>query len=304
MKIDHQLCNNVMTKKATVSDPPNETSASRPSQFLQISQVQDLVERQLSEGTEASWTRPLTFRGCLVRAGERPTSFLFTEENLVKYTTNVLYKEFRIYFDIQKYSPIQGSKKINSTDPAWHRLCSDLMRAAHSGTGMVLVTNGQHWNGCRKLICTHGTFCDKRTVSKQKNEAKKDYRPSTLNADYKNRRTNGRKLDRRTCTQKPIMEEGQSTCKWKLVFSCDEHGFYMRCGIGCGQHHGHAPPLDDSLQTTRKRLLEEPDRETLTLLGKSQANAGVGRNFMFAKTGRYMSTSQVRYVYADDKKIK
>jgi len=59
------------------------------------------------------------------------------------------------------------------------------------------------------------------------------------------------------------MEEGQATCKLKL---------YMRCGVGCGQHSGHAPPLDGTLQTTRKRLLEQPEKETLTNLEKSHAN--------------------------------
>ncbi len=169
---------------------------------------------------------------------------------------------------------------------------------------MVLVTNGQESHGCRRLMCSNGIFCDKRTISRKHKETteeanKEGYRNSSLNADYKNVRRGGRTFPRRTSTDKPIMEEGQATCKWKLVFTCDASGFYMKCGVGCGQHSGHAPPLDGMLQTTRKRLLQLPEQETLTHLGKSHANAGVGRNYMFSKTGVYMSLSQIRYIYSE-----
>jgi hypothetical protein len=291
-----------MMKTATASDPPNsEITRTRTSHSLAITLVQDLVQRQLSEGTESSWTRPLMFRGCLVRSGEMPSSPLFTEQNLVEYATNSCYKDCRVYFDLEKYTPKLGSSKICAKDPAWRLLCTDLMRAGQAD-GMVLVSNGQEAHGCRRLMCTHGIFCDKRTISKHKENTDANnagYRTTTLNADYKNVRRGGRRLPRRTSTDKPIMEEGQATCKWRLVFTCDANGFYMRCGVGCGQHSGHAPPLDDALQTTRKRLLDQPDKETLTHLAKSHANAGVGRNYMFSKTGVYMSLSQVRYIYSE-----
>jgi hypothetical protein len=203
-----------------------------------------------------------------------------------------------MYFDWEHYAPLQGIKKISSTDPAWKQLCTDLMRAG-LGAGATIIANGQSYNGARKLICSHGMFYDKR-LAQQKNQVKKeDYRSSTLNADYRNHRDDGRKLNRRTCTAKPQMEEGQTTCKWKLLCSCDEHGFYMHCGIGSGKHTGHAPLIDASLQTTRKRLLLQNEKETLIHLGNSHANAGVGRNYMFSKTGVYMSRSQVRWIYTE-----
>ena len=267
---------------------------------LCITHVQDLVERQLSEGTDSSWTRPLMFRGCLVHSGEKPNSRHFVEHNLLEYTTNV-YKNCLVYFDVQQHAPLEGSrnKKISAKDPAWMDLCTEIMRAGKA-VGMSLIANGEEYKGSRKIICSHGVFCDKRTMVKKKDAAKKaEYRPTTLNADYRNVRRDGRQLARRTSTFKPQIDEGQRTCKWKLVFDCDEHGFYMRCGVGCGEHCGHAPPLDSSMQTTRKRLLQQNDFETLNHLGQSQANAGVGRNVMFAKNGVYMSTSQIRYLYSD-----
>jgi hypothetical protein len=134
------------------------------------------------------------------------------------------------------------------------------MRAGH-GVGVSLIANGQASNGS-KLICSHGIFYDK-SLAKKKNEVKKeDYRPATLNAVYRNDRDDGRTLQRHTSTGKPQMEKGQSTCKWKLAISCDEHGFYMHCGIGCGEHTGHPPPLDAALETTRRRLPEQNDKET------------------------------------------
>jgi hypothetical protein len=73
----------------------------------------------------------------------------------------------------------------------------------------------------------------------------------------------------------------------------------MHCGTGFGEHTGHPTPLNASLQTTRKRLLQQHDKDTLTHLGNARANAGVGRNYMFSKTGEYMSRSQVRYIYTE-----
>lgn len=276
-------------------------STTSHSVFLPITDVQDLVERQLSGGTDSSWSRPLMFRACLVHsAGEKPDSRHFVEHNLLDYTTNVLYKNCLVYFDVQQHAPLEGSnKKISAKDPAWINLCTEIMRAGKA-VGMSLIANGEEYKGSRKIICSHGVFCDKRTMVKKKDATKKaEYRPKSLNADYRNVRRDGRQLARRTSTFKPQIDEGQRTCKLKLVFGCDEDGFYMRCGVGCGEHCGHAPPLDSSMQTTRKRLLQHDDIETLNHLGQSQANAGVGRNFMFAKNGTYMSNYQIRYLYSD-----
>ena len=280
------------------TDPPNVGRTTSPQPLLSLSLVHDLVERQLSDVTETSWSRPLIFRGCLVRPDEIPHSVDFKQDKLVECTNNRIYKNCKLYFDREQYAPLQGSQKISSTDPAWNRLSTDLMRAGHDA-GLSLISNGQATNGSRKLICSHGTFYDKRMAQK-KNEVKtEDYRTATLNADYRNKRDDGRKRRRRTITGKPQKEKGQCTCKWKLAISCDEHGFYMHCATGFGEHTGHLPPLDASLQTTRKRLLQQHDKETLTHLGNAHANAGVGRNYMFSKTGLYMSRSQIRYIYTD-----
>ena len=280
------------------TDPPNVGGTTSPQPLLSFTLVHDLVERQLSEVTESSWSRPLIFRGCLVRPDEIPHSVDFKQENLVEYTNNLIYKNCKVYFDREQYAPLQGSQKIGAKDPAWKRLCTDLLRAGHD-TGLSLIANGQASNGSRKLICSHGIFYDKRWAEKKHEVKKDDYRTATLNADYKNNRDDGRKHRRRTSTGKPQQEKEQSTCKWRLSISCDEHGFYMHCGIGCGEHSGHPPPLDASLQTTRMRLLQQHDKDTLTHLGNAHANAGVGRNYMFSKTGLYMSRSQVRYLYTE-----
>jgi hypothetical protein len=69
------------------TDPPNVGRTTSPQSLLPITQVQDLVESQLSEGIESSWIRPLIFRGgCLVRPDEGPPSVNFKQENLVDYT--------------------------------------------------------------------------------------------------------------------------------------------------------------------------------------------------------------------------
>jgi hypothetical protein len=79
-----------MTMAAT--DPPNVGRTTSPQSLLTITQVQDLVESLLSEGTESSWSRPLIFIGCLVRPDEGPHSANFKQENLVDYTNNRIYK--------------------------------------------------------------------------------------------------------------------------------------------------------------------------------------------------------------------
>jgi hypothetical protein len=141
--------------------PPNVGRTMSPQSLLPITQVQDLVESQLSKGTESSWSRPLIFRGCLVRPDEIPHSVDFKQEKLVEYTNNLIYKNCKVCFDREQYAPLKGSQRISSKDPAWNRPCTDLMRAGH-GAGVSLIANGQASNGSRKIICRDGTFYDKR----------------------------------------------------------------------------------------------------------------------------------------------
>ena len=145
------------------TDPPNVGGTTSPQPLLSFTLVHDLVERQLSEVTESSWSRPLIFRGCLVRPDEIPHSVDFKQENLVECTNNRIYKNCKVYFDREQYAPLNGSQKIGAKDPAWKRLCTDLLRAGHD-TGLSLIANGQASNGSRKLICSHGIFYDKRSM--------------------------------------------------------------------------------------------------------------------------------------------
>ena len=183
------------SRKAT--DPP----------FVGITQVLDLLESQLSEGTESSWSRPLIFRGCLVRPHEIPHSVHFKQENLVEHTNNRIFKNCKLYFDREQYAPLQGSQKASSKDPAWNRLCTDLMRAGH-GAGMSLISNGQGSNGSRRLVCNHGIFYDKRWAKKKNAVKSEDYRPTTLNADYRNNRDDGRSVKDAPALESPKWRKG------------------------------------------------------------------------------------------------
>jgi len=277
-------------------------NASHSSGGLSITKVRELLDRHLADSNQSTWSRPLIFRCIVVSPGESPSDRLISEENLSKFTEPV-YKGFKLYFDSQQYKPA-GTTRIDPKDPSWKLLCADLMRSARDTAGMDIVANGQEGCGYRKLICQRGTFCDKRTVAKSfADDSDGKYRETTLNADYRNVRTNGKTLHRRTTTTKPIVDNGSTTCKWKLVFSCDVHGFYLRCGVGCGTHQGHAPPLENALSSTRISLLEQSDIDTLKCLGGSQANAGVGRNYYYNKTGKFISTSQVRYIFSEPWKL-
>jgi hypothetical protein len=272
-------------------------------QSLPISQVLDVLESQLEacQNKKSSWSRPFLFIGCLVHPGDKPIPQLFKPEDLVEYTNNPIYKNCKLYFDQETYSPIRtfgtNSNSINAKDPAWHQLCTDLMRVAHTA-GMSVISNGST-GSTRKMICTYGIFYDKRCSEKNSLIHDDAYKRSTLNADYRNQRDTGRKLHRRTSTAKPKKEEAQSPCKWKLQFCQDENGFFMKCGTASCKHTGHPPPLSSSLQTMRQRILDTYDKDTLTQLGRSHANAGVGRNYIFSKTGKFMSRSQIRYLYSD-----
>jgi hypothetical protein len=267
--------------------------------MLTSTKVRDFLDLMLADSKDSTWSRPLLFPCAVVAPGESCSGpLVFTEDNICKYTES-LYKGFKLYFDFEKYK-VSGTTTIEAKDPAWKVLCADLMRSAHSTAGTVIVSNGKDGQGYRKLICHRGIFCDKSFCGDAENGT---YRMSSLNADYKNRRKNGKKLDRRTSTSKPILQHGETTCKWKLLFSCDAQGFFLRCGLGCGSHHGHSPPLENSLASTRKSLLQHSEVETMKYLGGAHANAGVGRNFLFNKTGKFISTSQARYLYSDPWKL-
>ena len=136
--------------------------------LIPISHVVNILENQLSQDNLESWTRPLSFMGCLVHPNYKPALHLFKIEDLVECTNNPIYKNCKIYFNKEQYNPscIEGitSNKINSKDPAWHLLTNDIIREAHAA-GMSLIANGTvGFTTARKIICNCGIFYEKRCI--------------------------------------------------------------------------------------------------------------------------------------------
>jgi hypothetical protein len=119
----------------------------------------------------------------------------------------------------------------------------------------------------------------------------KDYCKESLKDDRKNSRgPQGKSMPQRTITNRPA----KVTCKIFLVIGKDDIGFFFVAGRGCVEHSGHIKinPEQKALQT---RLLNKEDMQLLKNVSKANALNATGRNIMFAKTGQYLSSAQVRY---------
>ena len=76
-------------------------------------------------------------------------------------------------------------------------------------------------------------------------------------------------------------------------------GIFLKCGHGNKVHQNH-PKLLECEMFFPSRLIKSAELETLKALGNSYANCGVGRNYMFRKTGLFLPRLQIRWLYDED----
>jgi hypothetical protein len=86
----------------------------------------------------------------------------------------------------------------------------------------------------------------------------------------------------------------KATCKMFFVLGKDNIGFFLVTGCGSAEHSGHIK-IDPEQKASPTRLLKEEDVQLLKSVGKANALNTTGWHILYANTGQYLSSAQVRY---------
>ena len=193
-----------------------------------------------------------------------------------------------LYFNREDFPPPSTNETINwKTDPSWNKLKLYIIRQAHD-CGSPVISNGMNGND-RKFVC----FCH-RMYKPAPNKKQGPFRQDHLvGSDKKGRRANGRKASRRCSTKRAI--DKNNICKFKFQISLDSKGFLLNQVSGTVYHTSH-PKVDPASVPIPTRLIPEDERKNLIALADSCVGAGVGRNFLHSKLGKYVTRAKIAYV--------
>jgi hypothetical protein len=217
-------------------------------------------------------------------------SFHLVSNNDILQYVSPLFKNQKFYFSPWEY-PVHPDKAWD--DPSLVKLQKDLTIAARA-TGTEIFKNGGSTKMDRVMRCCCGIQHKQRTSNAAPGGvaiANKDYRKESLKYDRQNSRgPQGRSMPRRTVINRPA----QATCRMFFVLGKDDIGFFLVAGRGRAEHSGHIK-IDPEQKALRTHLLKEEDVQLLKSVGKANALNATGRNILYANTGQYLSSAQVRY---------
>jgi hypothetical protein len=129
-------------------------------------------------------------------------------------------------------------------------------------------------------------------------DTNRDYRQdSIVDCDKAGRRPSGRAKARRTQTSKAV--NGQSCCPFKFVIGWDEKGYYLIQTAGNHKHVGH-PKTDPEKTSIATRLLSKEEHAALHHQAVACAGAGVGRNYIYSKLGKYINRATIAYIQSKE----
>ena len=195
----------------------------------------------------------------------------------------------RFYFNTTEYPPPPvGSQSIPKDYKSWNDLKLYITRQSHE-CGSPVVANGSNNNGSRKFVC----FCHrlyKEDANKKKGPFREDF---IVNSKNRGSRPNGRDAARRCSTKLALSRD--KICKFKFQISWDEKGYFLKQTSGNPNHEFH-PKIDPSNIPIPTRLIPENEKANLVALAESCVGAGVGRNFIHSKLGRYITRAKVAYL--------
>ncbi len=96
---------------------------------------------------------------------------------------------------------------------------------------------------------------------------------------------------------KPFL--GEECCHFRFFVKWVSIGIYLHCGVGTGFHNSHQKSISDDMLFS-SWLISQAEQDVLMKLGQSYTNCGIGRNYMFRATGRFITMSHIRWLYDND----
>jgi MULE transposase domain len=198
----------------------------------------------------------------------------------------------RLYLDPKLYHcPPQEGESIQ--DNAHFELLKNALFTAAHNAGSPLVSNGGQ-KDCRQFHCRilDRKYQERPGRKKKADPFREDY---MIDSATRGKREDGRSKSRRTRTTKSL-PDAPHVCHFGFRIKWDSLGFYIPIAThsGCPNHVNH---LSDGLDRLTLPLKLIPEREKETLQDMCQAAIGnaVSRNYIFSKTGKFITKAQLAY---------
>ena len=243
------------------------------------------------------WDGTIMFSVCPYSAGVDSTPPVLTPAHFVcvdtcKYFSGRKCPVTHLYFDPVKYPspPLVGLSVSSTGDDSLTDLKRDIKRSAFD-SGFTLSTNG---GGIGVTLLRCGAFrCRSESAEDHPN-----FCSTSLVANHKNRRQNGRAKSRR----RHVRVKG--VCPFRFNVKWDEHGYYvfLTNNFGNPRHQFHPQPFDPStLPIPTSLLTEEEEQDTHHVTNSTCVTSG--RNYVFSKFKQFLSRAKVAYLMSKDQGI-
>ncbi len=202
-----------------------------------------------------------------------------------------------LYFCPKTYPP---PHKVNEPLPkelnSFVHLRRDMEKSAH-GCGNPILCNGgfKSTSGhyCKTFKCSY-CYRNRRESFAKGPTSEMPFRLTSLTHDRKNSRDKAGKRG----VKRVKMTRKSEICKFNFSVFWDLHGYYVNLHNKGGNniHNGHPKHHDPLNVPIPTRLLDADEEETVNHVVESACNKAAGRNYMFKRFGKFISSMKVAYL--------
>jgi hypothetical protein len=124
----------------------------------------------------------------------------------------------------------------------------------------------------------------------------REYRKQQLHNDRQNDHAGKKNGAHRTSTKRRL-GKGESKCPFRLPLYCDENGYFMKAGVGCGFHQFHKKLNPRFEVRAKSRHITKEDKALLQDSHKVHVSPVTARNFLYIRNGgQLLSRDQIRSI--------
>ncbi|CAJ1934013.1 unnamed protein product [Cylindrotheca closterium] len=175
-----------------------------------------------------------------------------------------LLRPSRLYFNTGSYPPplLGADGRLSPECPSFNKLKNDIQTAAHSCGSPVYSTGSSGTNGIDRVFrCAFRSRRYKGDVALE-DVMEENNQDGILDSDSSGKRSLGKRNKRRTSTKQAL--KGENTCKFRIVITWDQFGFYLKQTAGVPYHNEH--PQFVTPHISFEDLLKDDQQEACNLL--------------------------------------
>ncbi len=228
-------------------------------------------------------------------------STIFSKQTAITDIANYLngqsYLTERLYFCPVTYNPPpSNTSPIPKDIESFIQLKCDLEKSAVERGNPILCNGGfKNRSGqyCKVFKCSY-CYRKKRDSHTKQSSPEMPLRATSLIHDKKN----SQGIEGKKGAKRVKMTSKIEICKFNFSISWDQHGYFinLRNNSGYNIHNGHPKHHDPSNIPIPTRLLNEEEEETIHHVVESACNKTAGRNYMFKRIGKFISSMEVAYL--------